>query len=314
MKSGGKVQAVKDRYKIVVEPRYGYRHLEPVPTAEELDSFYRDRYYDLVAAGGRAADLRRLLQGGEEAEAELRWLSQTLWRDVRDILDENTPRNNERWLLDIGCGLGHLGRYMTAAGWHVVGIEPSKKVGEIAKASGLTVYSSVGECLSENHQRFDAVTLLHVLEHVVDPVGLLQSVISLMRSRGMLVVAVPNDFSALQESAQKKLGIEPWWIAIPDHINYFNFESLDFLLRELGFQIVDKFCDFPMEFFLLFGENYIGNSEIGAVCHRKRVAFELAVPPKLRRDIYRCFARNGVGRSCLVFARLAGSGSGEGKG
>lgn len=296
---------MKDQYRVVIDPQYGYRRLDPLPTAEEIESFYRDRYYDLVAAGGRAPDLRRFLQGGEEAQAGLAWLSQTLWKDIKDILGERVSRKAERWLLDIGCGPGHFARYMAEAGWHVVGVEPARDARKIAESFGFTVYASVEECLNRGMQRFDAVTFLNVLEHTSNPVSLLQSVISIMSVQAILVVRVPNDFSPLQESAQKKINQEPWWIAIPDHINYFNCESLEELLEKLGYQIVDILCDFPMELFLLFGDDYLGNPDVGSLCHKKRVSFELAIPAKLRRGIYRCFAKNGVGRDCLVFGRLA---------
>jgi len=67
------------------------------------------------------------------------------------------------------------------------------------------------------------------------------------------------------------------------------------------------FGDFPMEMFLLFGDGYVGNPEVGSQCHKKRVAFELSLPVEVRRNLYRCFAKNGLGRDCLVFARPASS-------
>lgn len=33
---------MREQYKVVVDPEYGYRRLEPLPTAEELDRFYRE--------------------------------------------------------------------------------------------------------------------------------------------------------------------------------------------------------------------------------------------------------------------------------
>lgn len=295
---------MKERYEVTVDPECGYRRLEPLPTAEETEDFYRERYYDLVAAGGRAPDVRRCLQGGEEAQTELAWLSQTLWKDIRDTLADHMPQNPTKWLLDIGCAAGHFGRYMVEhGGWHVVGVEPSTDAAEVARSLGLSTYASIEDCLRERPQLFDAVSLLHVLEHVVDPISLLQKIRDCMHVQGILVIEVPNDFTPLQECAQKKLNKDPWWISIPDHIHYFNFHSLEKLLGKVGFKTVDRLSDFPMELFLLLGEDYVGSPEVGSLCHKKRVAFELSLPCKLRRDIYRCFAGNGIGRNCLVFAK-----------
>jgi len=57
-------------------------------------------------------------------------------------------------------------------------------------------------------------------------------------------------------------------------------------LKSLDYEIVLRITDFPMEFFLLMGEDYIGNDEVGSKCHQKRMKFELSLPDELRRDIY----------------------------
>ena len=88
------------------------------------------------------------------------------------------------------------------------------------------------------------------------------------------------------------------------HINYFDFESLGGLLERKGLEVVHRQGDFPMELFLLMGENYVGDSEVGERCHEKRVRFETALPAELRRCMYEALAGVGVGRSCLVCGRL----------
>lgn len=115
---------------------------------------------------------------------------------------------------------------------------------------------------------------------------------------------VPNDFSEIQLAAHKQLGKEAWWTAIPDHINYFDFQSLHSLLERMGVEVIYSQGDFPMELFLLMGDDYVGNPEVGSRCHQRRVRFEMAIPDELRRRIYRALAEVGVGRDCLVFGRL----------
>lgn len=56
----------------------------------------------------------------------------------------------------------------------------------------------------------------------------------------------------------------------PDHINYFDFHGIEILLENLGFGIVLKTSDFPMELFLLMGEDYIENYKVGIKCHQKK--------------------------------------------
>lgn len=187
--------------------------------------------------------------------------------------------------------------------WDVTGVESAEDAAGRARESGLCIYSTLDDCVAAERRPFDAVVSLNVLEHVNDPVAYLDQLGSLMAAGSVLAVTVPNDFSALQESARRVLAAQPWWIAVPDHINYFTFASLGRLLSNRGFIVFDQLCTFPMEMSLLFGDRYIGNPELGAACHRKRVAFETSIPADVRRSLYRAFAQAGVGRECLLFAR-----------
>jgi len=64
---------------------------------------------------------------------------------------------------------------------------------------------------------------------------------------------------------------------------------------------------FPIDMFLLMGDNYIGDDDLGRACHAKRKAFELnlarAGKSALKREIYKNLARLGVGRDVFVVAR-----------
>jgi 2-polyprenyl-3-methyl-5-hydroxy-6-metoxy-1,4-benzoquinol methylase len=230
-------------------------------------------------------------------------MARTWWRDIKDVLDDLIHKDR-RTLLDVGCGYGHFAEYMAGNGWEVVGVEPSNEAREACSARAIPVFESV-EDLRRNHTHgFSAVTLLNVLEHVPDPADLLGDLRPLMTvGESVLVCKVPNDFSPLQLAAQAKLERAPWWVVLPDHLNYFNFASLTRLLHRLGFEVLDMIGTFPMEVFLLYGDNYLESQEVGELCHKKRRAFELSIPPELRRSLYRCFARAGIGRECIVFAR-----------
>jgi len=201
---------------------------------------------------------------------------------------------------------------MDLNGWKCTGVEPSKNVNRIGNFSDINIITSSFQDFvnnhSEEHHTFDVVTLLNVLEHVVSPVDVIDQVKMLLKPKsGILVVMVPNDFSEIQNIAREKLDIEPWWIAIPDHINYFNKKSLKEFLESDDFEIIHSTGDFPMEFFLLQGDNYIGNQELGKECHNKRVEFELALPSELRRSLYQKFAELGIGREILIYSKFKGN-------
>ena len=47
------------KHEVVEDPDYGYKRLDPLPTAQEISNFYEIQYYDLIQKGGRAPEIRR---------------------------------------------------------------------------------------------------------------------------------------------------------------------------------------------------------------------------------------------------------------
>jgi len=304
----GKVVAREGKYKVIDCTVCGFKHLEPMPSDEDIKDFYEKKYFDLIKKGGKASEIRRLLKGGKEFVSELKWLKATFYKDINYILTKNISKKS-RTLFDIGCGTGNFLEYMTNKDWETTGIEPSNEGMRVSKRSRLNVYNfSLEEFVArypKYKNTFDVVTLLNVLEHVPDPRETLQNAKIFMKPyTGTICIRVPNDFNELQEQAQKKLRKKLWWFSVPDHINYFNFQSLQELLKSLNFEIFYLSTDFPMEFFLLTGDDYVKNPDVGSICHRKRVDFELLISDNLRRKIYHNLADMGIGRNCIIFAKV----------
>lgn len=300
--------AVK-KIRIMSDKRYGYLRIEPLPSEEELTYFYKMRYYSLIKKGCRAPEIRKFLLGGKIAKYELQWLKVTLYQEINYTLKSILPLRNNK-LLDIGCGRGDFMKFMTGSGWDVIGIEPSADAAEIAIKDKLKIYNlTLEKFLAQNQKdyenNFDAITLINILEHVINPKKILDIAKKLLKRKiGIICIKVPNDFNILQRYAEKKTGKKKWWITIPDHINYFNINSLQKFLENNGFYVVDKTVDFPMEIFLLMGEDYTNNQKVGNICHQKRVSFELSLPYPLRRELYRKLAEIGIGRDCIIYARM----------
>ena len=152
--------------------------------------------------------------------------------------------------------------------------------------------------IESNFNSFSIINLAFVLEHIQDPTNLLEYIHKeLLIDKGIICISVPNDFNSFQESAVIEHDIPKWWISIPDHINYFDFKSLEQLLNKTGFKTILKETSFPIEMFLLFGEVYIGNPDIGKKCHQKRINFENALiksgKKELLDNLYKAYAELG---------------------
>ncbi|NCG18634.1 MAG: methyltransferase domain-containing protein [Rhodobacterales bacterium] len=293
------------KYTVLEDPEYGYKRLDPLPSDPDISKFYQSRYYDLIREGGRAPEIGRLMAGGQAAQTERSWLHQTLYSDIVQTLDAKAPGKRT---LDVGAGTGELVAFLNQRGHRAEGVDPSEDAAGLALEKGLTVYATdlqafSGKVQSGEQDPFDGVVMVNVLEHVPHPADILRAAHGVLNENGVLCVRVPNDFTELQSAAEQVTGARSWWVATPDHINYFDYASLGGLFERCGFEVVDVQSDWPMEMFLLMGKNYVDNPEVGGACHRERVAMELALPQSVRRKLYRSFARAGFGRNCLMFGR-----------
>ena len=298
-------------HRIVVDPVWGYRRLDPLPSGGDLDAFYESQYRDLLDAGGRAPDLARLVGGGPEAEREREWQAATIHADVLAALEEGVAEGAPRRVLDVGCGTGDLLRTLASAGWEAIGTEPASEIAEMGRASGLHIEVATAADYLAAWQRsgaakFGGIVLLNVLEHVLDPASLLLSLAPALAPGGRLVVRVPNDFNPLQTAARSMLGGDPWWIAAPDHVNYFDHASIGALVERAGFEVVHRSADFPMELFLLMGDDYRTDPALGHDVHERRRRAEMALETTTRRALGQAWAAAGVGRNALVIARWPG--------
>ena len=296
-------------HEIVVDPVWGFRRLEPLPTSPELDAFYESHYRDLLDDGGRAPDLARLVGGGPDATIEREWQAATIHADVLAALDMGADdrvatTRPRRGLRDRRAAAR---RWSAPAGRRSApnrrrGSPPSAaRPGSRSRPPPRRPTSPAG--VPRATPPFDGIVLLNVLEHVPDPATLLGDVTSALAPGGILVVRVPNDFSALQEAAHRRLGGRRWWIAIPDHVNYFDHASIAGLVERIGLDVVDRSADFPMELFLLMGDDYRDDPVVGHAVHDRRRRAELAMDPATRRALGRAWAAAGVGRNALIVAR-----------
>lgn len=292
------------RYGVKKHPDYGFWQLDPLPTQEFLSSFYVSQYYELIKQGSRAPEISRFLKGGPDSDREREWLCETLYKD---ILDQFVRFTMGKRVIEVGCGVGDFLNYLQTGGFEVSGIEPSEEASQKARDRGVDVFAGdLAQFVQQmpDAQTYDIAVLLNVLEHVPDPIEIIELTRKLLTPGGYLLIRIPNDFSEIQAVAHSSLNCEPWWVARPDHVNYFDFASIRTFLEQMGFDVFYQQGDFPMEFFLLLGDIYIGDSETGQRCHEKRRRFEMLLPPSLRQKLYHAMGQAGLGRDSLTFARL----------
>ena len=96
-------------------------------------------------------------------------------------------------LLDVGSGNGLFLHQMKRLGGAVAGVELDGRAASVARAKfGLEVFEGPLEEATFPDEYFDAITMNHVIEHVLDPVGLLKECRRVLRPGGKLVVTTLN--------------------------------------------------------------------------------------------------------------------------
>lgn len=290
----GPVVASANGFDVVECALCGFKHITPIPSEDELQQAYQHDYYSQE----KPLYIERYRE-------DLEWWNM-VYTQRYEILEQHLPAGHRR-LLDIGSGPGFFLLNGLQRGWRVKGIEPSIQAVEHSCGLGLDVENVFySEQTAATLGTFDVINLGEVLEHVPDPAAILKLIHRQLDDQGMVCIIVPNDFNPFQIVLRDHLGFQPWWVAPPHHINYFNFESLSNLVVRCGFEVVQQEATFPIDMFLLMGQNYIGNDALGRQCHAQRKSFELSLfqggANDLKKKIYGEFARIGLGREIVLFA------------
>ena len=272
--------------------------------------FDEDKEYICVKNPLQNDTIKDLYENEYHKDKKVHKINISPWEEINfndkfSIFEENLENNSSKSLLDIGCGTGRFLLYGKNRAWKVKGVEPSRQACECAKFNNLDVINDIFSKKLFEEKSFDVIHLHHVLEHLETPSEVIADSKEILKDDGILCVVVPNDFSPFQKTVWKELNYKPWWVVPEHHINYFSFDSLSKLLYKNGFEVFLKETSFPLELFLLFGENYVEDENIGRKAHEKRVHFDRTLSRfdnNLRRKLYQSFANLDIGRDIILYA------------
>ena len=135
-------------------------------------------------------------------------------------------------LLDVGCGNGIFLDFARHAGWQTLGIDFDPNAVACCLQKGLGVKQGGIEILADQSDRFDWITLSHVIEHVHHPLDLLAACHRLLKPGGQLWIETPN------LNAQGYHDFGSAWHALdsPRHLVLFTRHSLIKALSAKGFE------------------------------------------------------------------------------
>lgn len=135
-------------------------------------------------------------------------------------------------ILDVGCATGTFLVHAKARGWEVSGVELVEFAREEARRRlGVEVVGSLGAL--PPGQRYDVVTLHHVLEHIEEPIPFLAQEVA-PRVQNRLLIEVPN-FASLGAQSDG-----PRWKDLRPEQHFYHFEpaTLRAVVEASGFDVV----------------------------------------------------------------------------
>ena len=206
----------------------------------------KNQEYDFLVTSPVPSDLAKYYQSED-------YISHTdakksLFDNVYQIVKRHTLKKKvallnsflpeQKTVLDIGAGTGDFLHACKKDNWKVVGVEPSIKAREIAESKNVLLEK---ELSFFKGQKFDVITLWHVLEHVENLEAYTQSLQELLKENGTLLIAVPNykSFDASHYGS--------FWAAfdVPRHVWHFSQTSIQKIFALVSLKVVQTI---PMKF------------------------------------------------------------------
>jgi len=199
---------------VVVCPNCGLGRTWPVPTSEQIETFYSQAYYG--EDGSKFGALVELL---------VRWVAARRAR----FLSRHVPSGGR--ILEVGCGRGVLLKVLVNRGFEVHGVELNAQAFHGIDPGVHQHVSATLSALQLPAGHFDEVIIWHVLEHLRDPREAIREIRRVLKMGGTMVLAVPN-FS----SWQARWARNAWFhLDLPRHLFHFPLDALKQMITDEGF-------------------------------------------------------------------------------
>lgn len=167
---------------------------------------------------------REIYQGDPEPTAKDLYVQKNRAEFLIHFLATQEIQNPSR-ILDVGASSGMLlAAFREAFGGQTTGVEPGDAYRAYAESQGLEMIPSFQALIAVGSGRYDLISMIHVLEHLPDPVGTLQMIREeLLSEKGTLLIEVPNFYAH-----------DSYELA---HLACFTPHTLKEILKQAGFRV-----------------------------------------------------------------------------
>jgi len=182
-----------------------------------------------------------------DKEGEFKTLHQI--NPLRLQLIDNVVSLKDKNVLDVGCGGGILSESMAVQGANVTGVDLGKELLDVADLHGLDSgvavnyqHISVEKLAQQQANQFDCVTCMEMLEHVPDPISIINACAELTKPGGYVFLSTlnrnPKSYLLSIVGAEYVLGMLPK--GTHDYASFIKPSELASWAREANLELLDS--------------------------------------------------------------------------
>lgn len=179
-----------------------------IPSPDELDAFYNSDYDRTT------------------------YFSPVTEKRYNELLDGFEKYRKTGKILDLGCGYGFFLETAKKRGWEVYGTEVSSEACQICRDKGIQMHCGKFEEAEFEEELFDVVVSFEVIEHLQNPVDIVNGIQRVLRKGGLCYITTPNFNAYLRYKLKGKYDV----IDYPNHLSYFTSKTLRKLFEEKQFK------------------------------------------------------------------------------
>lgn len=161
--------------------------------------------------------------------------------EIIELVDKDV-----KFILDVGCGKGYLGSKLKSLNPNckVIGIEYVEEIAQQAKS--LLDEVIVGDIqnidLKFDKFLFDGVIFADILEHLVDPIGVLIRLKPYLKPGGFIITSIPNmrHYTVILRLIRRGWIYDNYGHFDKTHIRFFSLQSMEKLITNAGYVIETK--------------------------------------------------------------------------
>jgi len=203
--------------------------LDPQPTEDELDSFYKSQAVEEDVEKEIAySSLNRILD-----PVKYDYFFQHRIKPLQQFIKQDTT------VFDVGCGVGAFVKAMKDLGYSISGNDLSEVSLQLGRQNyGLSDNDlKYGDMRSIAKDNYGCITLWTVIEHLLYPEEYLKYLHSCLKTDGILLLEFPTVDSLMFENFREDF----FWVMPPYHIYLYSIQGMKQMLARAGFDVLFEY-------------------------------------------------------------------------